>query len=79
MKKLIIALLTLLLLVGCGGEAPARETAAESETGAVTIVDDLGRSVTVDYPQRVAALIGSFADVWCLAGGGGGQPGGNCP
>lgn len=69
MKKLIIALLTLLLLVGCGGEAPAQETAAESETGAVTIVDDLGRSVTVDHPQRVAVLIGSFADVWCLAGG----------
>lgn len=69
MKKLIAALLISLLLVGCGGEAPARETAAESETGAVTIVDDLGRSVTVDHPQRVAALIGSFADVWCLAGG----------
>lgn len=69
MKKLIAALLISLLLVGCGGEAPARETAAESETDAVTIVDDLGRSVTVDHPQRVAALIGSFADVWCLAGG----------
>jgi iron complex transport system substrate-binding protein len=23
----------------------------------------------VDNPQRVAALIGSFADIWCLAGG----------
>lgn len=69
MKKLIIALLALLLLAGCGGEAPAQETAAQSETGAVTIVDDLGRSVTVDHPQRVAVLIGSFADVWCLAGG----------
>lgn len=69
MKKLIITLLTLLLLAGCGGEAPAQETAAQSETGAVTIVDDLGRSVTVDHPQRVAVLIGSFADVWCLAGG----------
>lgn len=69
MKKLIAALLTLLLLAGCGGKAPAQETAPESETGAVTIVDDLSRSVTVDHPQRVAVLIGSFADVWCLAGG----------
>ena len=29
----------------------------------------LGRTVTVESPKRVAALIGSFADVWCLAGG----------
>lgn len=69
MKKLIAALLTVLLLAGCGGKAPAQETAPESGTGAVTIQDDLGRSVTVDHPQRVAVLIGSFADVWCLAGG----------
>lgn len=69
MKKLIAALLTVLLLAGCGGEAPAQETAPENKTGAVTIQDDLGRSVTVDHPQRVAVLIGSFADVWCLAGG----------
>ena len=32
-------------------------------------MDDLGREVTVDPPQRVAALIGSFADIWCLSGG----------
>ena len=37
---------------------------------AISIVDDLGRTVHVEAPpQRVAALIGSFADVWCLAGG----------
>ncbi len=33
-------------------------------------MDDLGRTVNVEAPpRRVAALIGSFADVWCLAGG----------
>ena len=31
--------------------------------------DDLGRTVTVENPQRVAALLGSFADMWFLAGG----------
>lgn len=31
--------------------------------------DDLGRTVAVPQAERVAALIGSFADVWCLAGG----------
>ena len=36
----------------------------------VTFTDALGREVTVSKePQQVAALIGSFADVWMLAGG----------
>ena len=30
---------------------------------AVTFTDGLGRSLTVDSPRRVAALIGSFADM----------------
>lgn len=37
---------------------------------AISFTDDLGRTVTVEHPRRVAALIGSFADIWCLAGGG---------
>lgn len=81
MKKLLATILALGLLAGCTVAAPAdtAETAVTTETtaqpataetsGAVTIVDDLGRSVTVENPQRVAVLIGSFADVWCLAGG----------
>ena len=65
MKRLIaILLIASLLLAGCGGPSePARSDAA------VTFVDDLGREVTVDNPQRVAALLGSFADVWVLSGG----------
>ena len=40
------------------------------QTEAVTFTDDLGREVTVSKDvKRVAALIGSFADVWLLAGG----------
>lgn len=83
MKKLLATLLAMGLLAGCSAapsattaeEADTPETAAvttasaESADGPVTIVDDLGRSVTVDHPKRVAVLIGSFADVWCLAGG----------
>ncbi|MEE0799874.1 MAG: ABC transporter substrate-binding protein [Gemmiger sp.] len=63
MKRLFILAAALLMLAGCG-----TGTAAGS-TGSVTIVDDLGRTVTLDPPTRVAALIGSFADIWCLAGG----------
>lgn len=63
MKRLLCLLLCLLLLTGCGSEA-----AAPSPDG-FTFTDDLGRTVTVDDPQRVAALLGSFAQIWMLAGG----------
>ena len=65
MKRLLCLTLTLLFLTGCG--APAAPTVPTAD--AVTFMDDLGREVTVDPPQRVAALIGSFADIWCLSGG----------
>ena len=61
MKRLITMLLLCTLLTGC---APARQ-AAEG----FTFTDDLGRTVTVDSPQRVACLLGSFAEIWTLAGG----------
>ena len=65
MKKIIAFLLiAALMLVGCSG--PAENLGSEAS---VTFTDDLGREVTVDNPQRVAALLGSFADVWMLAGG----------
>lgn len=36
----------------------------------ITFIDALGREVTVGRnPERVAALLGSFADVWVLSGG----------
>ena len=41
-----------------------------SEADIVTFTDALGRQVSVKKnPKRVAALIGSFADVWQLSGG----------
>ena len=73
MRRWMAAAMLSLLLCGCGAAGPVSETAdgdaPEEAPGAVSIVDDLGRTVTVEDPQRVAALIGSFADVWCLAGG----------
>ena len=65
MKRMIAFIIVLgLLLTGCGGDVkpPVSETA-------VTFPDDLGRSVTVENPQRVAALLGSFAQIWMLSGG----------
>jgi iron complex transport system substrate-binding protein len=50
-------------------EATPEAVEPETEAKTVTFTDDLGREVTVSDPQRVAALIGSFAQTWCLAGG----------
>ena len=72
MKKhrlLICVLLSLFLLVSCGTAAPSSQSASAAQADSVTFTDDLGRTVTADSPKRVAALIGSFADVWCIAGG----------
>lgn len=42
---------------------------AKNQTTAVTFTDALGREVTVDNPQRVVTLLGSFCDEWLQAGG----------
>lgn len=74
MKQLFAAFLAGLLLAGCTarpGTASTAEAARPAGSAQViSLVDDLGRTVNVGAPpRRVAALIGSFADVWCLAGG----------
>ena len=63
MKKLFLFLLVAALLTGC---APS---ARNDLSQGYTFSDDLDRIVTVENPQRVAPLLGSFAQVWYLAGG----------
>ena len=59
---LILAML--LSVTACSGQ----EKKADENT--VTFTDALDRKVSVaKNPERVAALLGSFADVWMLAGG----------
>ncbi len=81
MKRVCCVTLALaLLLSGCAGtpaQSPApspsqaEPSAAPSAQAAETVsfTDDLGRELEIARPQRTAALIGSFADIWCLAGG----------
>lgn len=66
-----ILLLALTLLAGCA--APAAGSAAperEATPIAIAFTDDLGHNVALPAPpQRVAALNGSYAETWLLAGG----------
>ena len=72
MKKLIVLLMlfTVVLTAGCqSGPADQAGKDDENKAEAFTFTDDLGREVTVNNPQRVAALLGSYAEMWQLAGG----------
>lgn len=73
MTKGILLALAFFCLSGCG-TGKAEEALAENgmeaeEAHTVSFVDDLGREVTVASHERVATLIGSFTDIWLLAGG----------
>jgi len=64
-NKLLVLVLAAVLVLGMSscGTMP-EDPAGEGYT------DALGRQVILpEDPRRVAALIGSFADIWCLAGG----------
>lgn len=76
MKKIVKILTTFLcvmVLASCGAKPEPVEPVNHDDTPvwqAVTIRDDLGREVTIEEePQKVAALMGSFAETWVLAGG----------
>ena len=59
----ILLLAMLPVFAACSNKVPAA-------LNSITFTDALGREVTIEKePQRVAALIGSFADIWVLSGG----------
>ena len=62
---IILAMLAALLsMSSCGQDDGPRGK------GEISFTDALGREVQVNKkPERVASLLGSFADVWLLAGG----------
>ncbi|MBQ2279020.1 MAG: ABC transporter substrate-binding protein [Clostridia bacterium] len=63
MIKKIISLLAaaVFCFAGCADDAAV--------SGGYTFTDDFGRTVTVTSHERTAVLLGSFADIWTLAGG----------
>ena len=79
MKRHVLSsiLLLTLLLSACGGSAQPGSQSAEqsqpvdvsSEAGKIAFTDALGQEFSIDPPRRAVVMIGSFADVWVLAGG----------
>ena len=66
--RIFAALLSLIVILSAySGCASQKKAAGENS---VSFTDALGRDVSVEKtPERVAALLGSFADVWILSGG----------
>lgn len=79
LNHVLIPLLCVTLLTACNSPRKndhSQDTAIGTESGTnteaesgYTFTDDLGRTVTVTSCRRTAALLGSYADVWILAGG----------
>ena len=68
MKKSIFALIIALCLLLCACGSDKQQNTPET-VSAISFTDDLGREIVIAEPGRVAALLGSFAQVWMLAGG----------
>ena len=65
-RRVLAFLLVLVMLTMASCDKEMRQAASNT----VTFTDALGREVSVaKEPERVAALIGSFGDVWVLSGG----------
>ncbi len=81
MKKCLFRmtlLLALLLASACGGLARTDQPSSGSQASSasvspepekITFTDALGQEFAIEQPERVVVTIGSFADVWLLAGG----------
>ncbi len=63
--KWFVFIILIYLLCGCALQNKDNEKVVSG----ICFTDDLGRKITVDNPKRVSALLGSYADIWCLAGG----------
>lgn len=61
MRKTLSIILICIIVCGC--------TNKEKLSAGYTFTDDLERTVTVSSTSKVATLLGSYADLWMLAGG----------
>lgn len=64
---LALLLVSILALSGCGTNQTIQETSQQKD--GYTFTDAIGQEITVHNPQRVVSLMGSFSEIWILAGG----------
>lgn len=57
------------LLSGCKKVEENNKLPANNSREGITFTDSLDREIIVNQPKKVAALMGSYAEVWLLAGG----------
>lgn len=64
-----LLLAALLILPACRPAAAPPSAPSEPAEETISFTDTLGQAFSIPRPRRVVAMIGAFADVWCLAGG----------
>lgn len=70
MKRLIAVFMALVLFTFCGCSVKSSDNVSSDLDAQIIFTDALNREIHIEKsPERVAALIGSFADVWQLSGG----------
>ena len=70
MKRFIALFMALVLFTFCGCSVKSSDNVFSDMDAQIIFTDALNREIHIEKsPERVAALIGSFADVWQLSGG----------
>lgn len=70
MNITVLIMILTSLLSGCTARiVTVARNETEGQTGSYQFTDALGQEIRVKNPQRVVALMGSFADTWQKAGG----------
>lgn len=68
-KTTIKKILSIILIIASIAVYSGCDKNTEQPKAGLTFTDDLGRVVTVASYDKTAALLGSYADIWILAGG----------
>lgn len=66
-KIIAVLLLFCFTLTACGSNKTPQQSSSNEES--YTFTDAIGQEITVHNPQRVVSLMGSFSEIWLLAGG----------